>query len=122
MCLSRRSESLKPPRKRDQFWGRPTSRRMEPGQYRADYATGFVVAAVAGKIGKGNAVFSSFHEKRINPVRQYTRRTLPVPPIHEQAAELLLVVDGYLEHGGHAAPPNRQKSARGSHDGVAVWR
>ena len=48
---------------------------MKSVHYSTNYATGLIVAMVASKIGKGNAVFGSFHEKRINVVRQYRRRT-----------------------------------------------
>jgi hypothetical protein len=69
---------------------------MKPCQHRADYPTGFVIPAVASKIGKGSSVFGAIHEDRIFRVRQYARRAVSVPPVHEQAAEFLFVENGDL--------------------------
>jgi hypothetical protein len=78
-------------------------------QYCANYSTGFVIATVASKIGQRYAALGAFHKKRIAAVRQYSRCTPPLPPNHEEAAALLLVVDGYFEHGRQAIHAYRQK-------------
>ena len=88
MRLGRASERFKPRRERNQCGRRRNPRCMEPCLYTADDPTGFVIPAIARKIGKGATIFGAFHEYRIFPMRQYARRALPIPPAHEQAAEV----------------------------------
>jgi hypothetical protein len=59
---------------------------MELCQYRADYATRIVIP-VASEVGKGSAIYGPFHKDRILVARHYARRTMPVPPLHEQAPD-----------------------------------
>jgi hypothetical protein len=80
---------------------------MEPCQYIANDLTGFVISAIARKIGKGTTIFGALHKYRIFSMRQYARRALPVPPAHQEAAKSLLISDGYLEHGGRATRSHR---------------
>ena len=118
MCSS---ERFKPFREVNESGRRlTTSRCVELCQHRADYATS-VVIPVASKIGKGSALFRAFYEDRILVVRHYTRRAVPAPPLHEQAADPLLIDEGYLEHGRQITRAHRQKSAAAGNDRFAVW-